>query len=122
MKVNVVNKSNNKLPAYETNGSAGFDIRVDFSKITPENPIKTFGNVGILWPNKVDGNIIIRISPMSRALLPTGLFVAIPEGWLISFRPRSGLSIKSGLSLVNTPSTIDSKIKNNVFYLEIVQK
>ena len=50
---------------------------------------------------------MVRIAPMSRALLPTGIFTAIPEGYQVSFRPRSGMAIKKALTLVNTPSLID---------------
>ena len=54
---------------------------------------------------------MVRIAPRSRAKLPTGIFTAIPEGWQVSCRPRSGMAIKKGLTLVNTPSTIDAKIQ-----------
>lgn len=109
MTIKVFNISNNKLPQYETKGSAGLDIRVDLSRVTPETPIKGFGDVEVIWAGEGHSIPMIRIAPMGRALLPTGLFTAIPEGWLVSFRPRSGMSIKKGLSLINTPSTIDSK-------------
>lgn len=104
--IKVINKSNNKLPQYETDGAAAMDVRVDLSRVTPDNPIKAFGDAEVIWTDK--SIPMIRIAPNSRALLPTGLFTAIPNGYQISFRPRSGLAIKKGLQLANTPSTIDS--------------
>src|SRR5574344_1618369 len=106
--VNVINKSNNSLPKYETVGAAGFDIRVDLSRVTPDTPIKGFGDAEVIWSGKGHTVPMIRIAPRSRALLPTGIFTAIPEGWQVSFRPRSGMAIKKGLTLVNTPGTIDA--------------
>ena len=106
--VNVINKSNNPLPKYETTGAAGFDIRVDLSHITPDKPINVYGDVEVIYPREGHTVSMIRIAPMSRALLPTGIFTAIPEGWQVSFRPRSGMAIKKGLTLVNTPGTIDA--------------
>lgn len=106
--VNVINKSNNPLPKYETTGAAGFDIRVDLSRVTPDTPINGFGDAEIIWSGEGHTVPMIRIAPRSRALLPTGIFTAIPEGWQVSFRPRSGMALKKGLTLVNTPGTIDS--------------
>ena len=108
MKVKVINISNNKLPQYETKGAAALDIRIDLSRVTPENPIKGFGDAEVIWSGEGHTVPMVRIAPMSRALLPTGLFTAIPEGYQVSFRPRSGMAIKKGLQLVNSPSTIDS--------------
>lgn len=105
--VNVINNSENKLPQYETKGSAGFDIRVDFSRVTPENTIKVYGDAEVVFAGEGHTKTMIRLEPMTRALLPTGLFTAIPEGWQVSFRPRSGMAIKKGLTLINTPSLID---------------
>ena len=107
--VKVINKSNNKLPQYETPGAAGLDIRVDLSRVTPDNPIKAYGDAEVIWVGEAHNVPMVRLAPMSRALLPTGIFTAIPEGYQISLRPRSGMAIKKGLSLINTPSTIDSK-------------
>ncbi len=107
VKVKVINKSNNRLPQYETKGSAGMDIRVDLSKVTPENPIKGFGDAEVIWSGEGHMIPMIRLAPMSRALLPTGLYTAIPEGYQVSLRPRSGMAIKKGLVLCNTPSLID---------------
>lgn len=110
--VKVINVSKNKLPQYETKGSAGMDIRVDLSRVTPDNPIKGFGNAEVIWAGEAHNVPMVRLSPGSRALLPTGLFSAIPEGYMVSFRPRSGLAIKQGVSLINTPGTIDSDYRN----------
>ena len=107
MKVKVINISNNKLPQYETKGAAGLDIRVDLSRVTPDNPIKAYGDAEVIWSGEGHTVPMVRIAPMSRALLPTGLFTAIPEGYQVSFRPRSGMAIKKGLTLCNTPSLID---------------
>lgn len=107
--IKVINKSNNPLPKYETEDAAGFDIRVDLSHITPDNPIKGFGDAEVIWSGEGHSVPMVRIAPMSRALLPTGIFTAIPKGWQVSFRPRSGMAIKKGLTLINTPSTIDAK-------------
>ena len=107
-KVKVINISNNKLPQYETIGAAALDIRIDLSRVTPENPIKGFGDAEVIWSGEGHTVPMVRIAPMSRALLPTGLFTAIPEGYQVSFRPRSGMAIKKGLQLANSPSTIDS--------------
>ena len=108
MKVKVINISNNKLPKYESKGAAALDIRIDLSRVTPENPIKGFGDAEVIWSGEGHTVPMVRIAPMSRALLPTGLFTAIPEGYQVSFRPRSGMAIKKGLQLANSPSTIDS--------------
>lgn len=106
--VSVINKSNNPLPKYETPGAAGFDIRVDLSRVTPDTPINGFGDAEVIWSGEGHTVPMIRIAPRSRALLPTGIFTAIPEGWQVSCRPRSGMALKKGLTLVNTPGTIDS--------------
>jgi dUTP pyrophosphatase len=109
MKVQVINLSNKELPKYETTGAAGLDIRVDLSRLKVGDSLKSFGNAEIIWQST--GKPIVCIPPMSRILLPTGLFTAIPEGYQVSFRPRSGMAIKKGLQLANTPSTIDAKIQ-----------
>lgn len=90
MKVKIVNKSNNNLPAYETVCSAGMDLRA----YLPEGPIE--------------------IKPMQRVLVPTGLFMEIPEGYEGQVRPRSGLAIKRGITVLNTPGTIDADYRGEV--------
>jgi dUTP pyrophosphatase len=108
MKVNVVTISPNPLPQYETPKSAGMDIRADFSRVTPENPIKAWGNVEIVFAGEHHTKTLLRLDPGARALIPTGLFSAIPEGYEIQLRPRSGLAIKKGLNLINCIGTIDA--------------
>lgn len=114
MKVKVINISNNKLPQYETKGAAALDIRVDLSRVTPQNPIKGFGDAEVIWAGEAHNVPMIRIAPMSRALLPTGLFTAIPEGYQLSLRPRSGLSIKKALTLCNAVGLIDSDYRSEI--------
>ncbi len=87
--VKVINKSQNPLPNYETTGSAGMDLRANL-----EEPIT--------------------LQPMERKLIPTGLFVEIPMGYEGQIRPRSGLAIKHGLSLINCVGTIDSDYRGEV--------
>lgn len=113
IEIPVINNSNNKLPQYESNGAAGFDIRASFKNINPENPIKVFGDAEVIFSGEYHNNTMLRLEPMSRALIPTDIYTAIPEGWQVSFRPRSGLAIKKGLQLCNTPSTIDSDYRGN---------
>jgi dUTP pyrophosphatase len=90
MEVKIINKSDNKLPAYETSSSAGMDLRA----YLPEGPIT--------------------LKPMQRTLVPTGLFMEIPEGYEGQVRPRSGLAIKSGITVLNTPGTIDADYRGEV--------
>jgi dUTP pyrophosphatase len=106
--VKVINKSNNKLPQYETPGAAGLDIRADFSRVSPENPIKVFGDGEIVFKGEGHSVTMLRLEPGSRALIPTGLFTAIPTGYEVQLRPRSGLAIKKGLNLINCVGTIDA--------------
>lgn len=112
MKVNVVTITPNPLPQYETPKSAGMDIRADFSRITPENPIKAWGNVEIIFAGEHHTKTLLRLDPGARALIPTGLFSAIPEGYEIQLRPRSGLAIKKGLNLINCIGTIDADYRH----------
>ena len=90
MKVKIINKSNNQLPAYATPGSAGVDLRANLEED------------------------FITIAPFSRVLVPTGLFMEIPEGYEGQVRPRSGLAIKKGLTVLNTPGTVDSDYRGEV--------
>ena len=109
MKVNVINTSNNELPKYETTASAGMDIRADFSRLNPGNLLKVFGDAEVIYAGEGHPTTLVRLEPGSRALIPTGIFSAIPVGYEVQLRPRSGLAIKKGLSLINTPGTIDAK-------------
>jgi dUTP pyrophosphatase len=89
MKIKIVNKSGHKLPEYSTGASAGMDIRAN-----------------------VDNEIIMK--PMQRMLVPTGLFVQIPVGYEAQIRPRSGLAINKGITVLNSPGTIDADYRGEV--------
>jgi dUTP pyrophosphatase len=112
--VEVVNISNNDLPKYETLSSAGQDVRADFSRVSPENPIKVYGDGEIIFKGEGHPKTMLRLEPGSRALIPTGLFTAIPEGYEIQVRPRSGLALKKGLSCANAVGTIDADYRNEI--------
>ena len=112
--IEIVNVSKNDIPKYETPNSAGMDIRADFSRITPDKPIKLFGDGEIIFKNDVIKTTMLRLDPGARALIPTGLFVAIPEGHEIQIRPRSGLALNKGISVLNSPGTIDSDYRGEV--------
>ncbi len=87
--VQIVNKSPHPLPQYHTAGSAGVDLRA--------------------WLQ-----VPVTLQPMERRLIPTGLYMALPQGYEAQVRPRSGLAIKRGLSMVNTPGTIDSDYRGEI--------
>ncbi|MEJ6466052.1 dUTP diphosphatase [Fusobacterium ulcerans] len=87
--VKVVREENVSLPKYETSGSAGMDVRANI-----EEPIV--------------------MGSLERVLVPTGLKIAIPEGYEVQVRPRSGLAIKHGITLLNTPGTIDSDYRGEL--------
>ena len=89
VQIEIINQSHHPLPEYQTSGSAGMDLRA----------------------NLTDS---ITLQPMERKLIPTGLFIALPEGYEAQIRPRSGLSIKRGLSLVNAIGTIDSDYRGEL--------
>lgn len=112
VKVQVYNNSLNSLPKYETNGSAGMDVRADFSRVCPENPIKLFGEGEIIFASEKYPKTLLRLEPGSRALIPTGLYTSIPVGYEVQLRPRSGLAIKKGLNLINCLGTIDADYRN----------
>ena len=101
MIVDVVNKSNNPLPAYAKPGDAGMDLQADFSKGVNEDFL-----YGAAF-DEVRNTLMIFSG--GRALVPTNLFTAIPEGFEIQIRPRSGLALKQGITVLNTPGTIDAK-------------
>ena len=88
-KVQIVNNSHHPLPVYATSGSSGMDLRAFL--IAP-----------------------ITLAPMERCLIPTGLFLAIPENWEAQIRPRSGLAIKQGITCLNTPGTIDADYRGEI--------
>lgn len=89
MIVKVINKSRNALPKYETVSSAGTDVRADIAEP-------------------------IAISPLERVMVPTGLFVEIPVGYEIQVRPRSGLAAKHGITVLNSPGTIDADYRGEI--------
>ena len=89
MKVKIVNKSKHALPAYSTSLSAGMDIRANL-------------------------DAAVTLMPSDRKLIPTGLFIALPSGFEAQMRPRSGLALKNGISLVNTPGTIDADYRGEI--------
>lgn len=108
--VKVINLSNNPLPKYETKGAAGMDLRADFSRITPENPIVFKAGSGYFDFEKQ----MLRIDPMARVLVPTGLKVALPDNIEMQIRPRSGMALKKGLTVINTPGTVDEDYRGEV--------
>jgi dUTP pyrophosphatase len=89
LKVKIINQSKNDLPFYATPGSAGMDLRADI----PEP---------------------IEIQPMERKLIPTGLFMELPLGYEAQIRPRSGLAFKHGITVLNSPGTIDSDYRGEI--------
>jgi dUTP pyrophosphatase len=89
IEVEIINQSAFDLPAYATEGAAGLDIRANISEA-------------------------IVLSPLERQLIPTGLFVAIPLGYEIQIRPRSGLAFKHGITVLNTPGTIDADYRGEI--------
>jgi dUTP pyrophosphatase len=112
MEVQIFNNSNNNNPEYTNPTDAGADIRADFSRVSPENPIKLYGGGELIFAGESHKKTLLRLEPGTRAIIPTGIYTAIPEGYEVQLRPRSGLAIKKGLSLVNTPGTIDCSYKN----------
>lgn len=94
MQVRIINKSLNILPSYETQASAGMDLRAN-----------------------LEHNIILR--PMERQLIPTGLSIELPTGYEAQIRPRSGLALKHGITILNTPGTIDADYRGEIMILLI---
>ena len=89
MKVQIINKSKHSLPQYATSSSAGMDLRANL-----DNPIV--------------------LKPLQRCLVPTGLYISLPEGFEAQIRPRSGLALKKGITLLNTPGTIDADYRGEI--------
>lgn len=112
MKVPIYNNSKNPNPAYSCPTDAGCDIRADFSRVSPENPIKLYGAGEIIFAGEGRNITLLRLEPGSRALIPTGIFTAIPEGYEVQIRPRSGLALKKGLTILNSPGTIDANYRS----------
>lgn len=112
MKVPIYNNSNNKNPEYTCPTDAGCDLRADFSRVSPDNPLKIYGDGGIVFAGEGHPLTMLRLEPMARTVIPTGIFGAIPEGYEVQVRPRSGMAIKKGLTVINTPGTIDAGYRN----------
>ncbi|MCR4614208.1 MAG: dUTP diphosphatase [Bacteroidaceae bacterium] len=89
MEVKIINKSHHDLPRYETEQSAGMDLRANL-------------------------DAPVTLQPMERRLVPTGLFIALPKGYEAQIRPRSGLAIKRGVTVLNSPGTIDADYRGEV--------
>lgn len=89
MKVEIINRSKHQLPSYATSLSAGMDLRANL-----DHPIE--------------------LQPLQRVLVPTGLFLALPAGFEAQVRPRSGLAIKKGITVLNSPGTIDADYRGEV--------
>ncbi|KKK77271.1 hypothetical protein LCGC14_2855300, partial [marine sediment metagenome] len=89
MKVKIVNKSGHELPGYSTSASAGMDLRANNTE-----PIE--------------------LKPLGRAIVPTGLFIALPVGHEAQVRPRSGLAAKKGITVLNAPGTIDADYRGEI--------
>jgi dUTP pyrophosphatase len=89
VKVKIINKGHQQLPAYATPQSAGMDLRANI-------------------------DAAITLKPMERKLIPTGLFMALPEGYEAQVRPRSGLALKYGITVLNSPGTIDADYRGEV--------
>lgn len=95
MIIKIINKSEHELPNYQTEASAGMDLRA----------------------NLVEGNLLL--NPMQRVLVPTGLFIELPLGFEAQIRPRSGLAFKHGITVLNTPGTIDADYRGEIKVLLI---
>ena len=89
MKVRIVNRSNNSLPFYGTPQSAGMDLHADLSEP-------------------------VLIKPLERKLIPTGLYIQLPDGFEAQVRPRSGLAINKGITVLNSPGTIDADYRGEI--------
>ncbi len=94
IKVEIINKSKHSLPKYQTELSAGMDLMANI-------------------------NEPICLKPLKRALIPTGLFIALPEGYEAQIRPRSGLAYKHGITVLNSPGTIDADYRGEIKVLLI---
>jgi dUTP pyrophosphatase len=89
MEIKIVNRGKQPLPTYATEQSAGMDLRAD-----------------------IDSPIVLK--PLQRVLVPTGLYIALPEGYEAQVRPRSGLALKKGITVLNSPGTIDADYRGNI--------
>lgn len=94
MQINIINKSEHPLPAYETAHAAGMDLRANITET-------------------------VAIAPLQRILIPTGLFIELPVGYEAQIRPRSGLAFKHGITVLNSPGTIDADYRGEIKVLLI---
>lgn len=94
MKIRIINRSVHPLPGYETEASAGMDLRANL-------------------------DVPVILAPMERSLIPTGLFIELPVGFEAQIRPRSGLALKHGISILNSPGTIDADYRGEIKILLI---
>jgi dUTP pyrophosphatase len=94
MQINIINKSEHPLPAYETAHAAGMDLRANITET-------------------------VVLAPMQRILIPTGLYIELPVGYEAQIRPRSGLAFKHGLTVLNSPGTIDADYRGEIKVLLI---
>jgi len=94
MKIKIVNRSKHPCPAYETVSSAGMDLRANLGQP-------------------------VRLEPMERMLVPTGLFIELPAGYEAQVRPRSGLAIRHGVTVLNTPGTIDADYRGEIMVIMV---
>ena len=94
MQVKIVNKSKHALPEYATALSAGMDLRANI-----DEPVT--------------------LKPLQRSLIPTGIYIQLPEGYEAQIRPRSGLAVKNGISIVNSPGTVDADYRGEIMVLLI---
>lgn len=89
MKVQIINKSKNETPSYATEQSAGMDLRANLEES-------------------------VTLNPLERKLIPTGLYISLPVGFEAQVRPRSGLALKKGITVLNTPGTIDADYRGEI--------
>ena len=89
MKVRIINKSSNELPSYQTEASAGMDLRAELDEA-------------------------VQLAPLERAVIDTGLYMELPAGFEAQIRPRSGLAAKKGISVLNSPGTIDADYRGEI--------
>lgn len=89
MRVKVINKSKHELPSYQSDAAAGMDLRADIDEE-------------------------VTLEPLQRALIPTGLYIELPQGYEAQIRPRSGLAFKHGLTVLNSPGTVDADYRGEV--------
>lgn len=117
VKVQIEKREDLILPAYESDHASGMDVRVNFSGMTKEEiDKKIIGNSRV---TERDGKIAILLRSGDRYLFPTGIKVAIPEGYEIQVRPRSGQALKHGVTVLNTPGTVDADYRGEIGIIAI---